>query len=634
MKLKKVELENYRNHAHSILEFGEAPFIVIRGSNYSGKSSIGQGISMCLTPSTTGLDAQGRGFVRKIKRGSPKSVITLDIQTTKHLIEQSVTLNTNTSGRTSRSTCIDEPDWKPLPFDNFLKRYKDALMVVLNTDHFIRSMGEEQQKNLFAMLTLPESYEFPRDIIEAVEKALGEGAINFSGEPFAVIALGYKKLYDERSVVNRQVKEFTVPDPLPKVAGVDSVSMQAQLNTLRQQRQKISEEKDAAVKKEGETENKRTRLQTKIETLKTEVGEKKKRFDEIVASMLSEDALKQHQSVAAGKARLDAIVKERTVYQTTIAQLNIELARFEELPAAGSKCPTCDQVIVGDTLTKMKVDLQAEVDKATKDLADLNKESESLGKVDEAVAAIAKHEGAIKEKSELEKALTEKVTVGKQTRTELNALGESVDATAAFVAPLKEIEEKINGLIDQLRPVIAAEERDKEIKVRTEALAKLQAKAASVDELVKYFDKDGIKAKLLAEHIGGFENKMNVVMEAFGYKCSLSIDPYDFQVTNSKGDTVAISELSGSEELMCSVAIQCAVSRVANIGFIVADRMDTFLPSQRLKANRCLYKMATDGTLDQVIMIISDENTEAPKLNGSKFFFVDNGTVTQLQPAQ
>ena len=78
--------------------------------------------------------------MRKVKRGESKAVITLDVQGAKHLIQNIVTLNQNTSGRTSRAVCLDDEDYKPLPFENFLARYKDAILVECNSDYFLNRM--------------------------------------------------------------------------------------------------------------------------------------------------------------------------------------------------------------------------------------------------------------------------------------------------------------------------------------------------------------------------------------------------------------------------------------------------------------------------------------------------------------
>jgi hypothetical protein len=598
---------------------------VIKGANHSGKSSIRQALSMNLNPSTSGLDPQGRGFTRKIKRGEPKAVITADIQGGKHLIQNVVTLNTNTSGRTSCAVCLDDSDWKPLPFENFLSRYKDAVLVAVNTEAFI-AMDENRQKSLLAKLALPERYDFPEEIVQGVVKALGDGAIDFDGEPFAVIAKAYKKLYDERAVVNRQVKDFVIPEKLPTVTGVDSDSLQKKLEEARAER-----EKDAAVKAAGDVEVKRAKMTTRMDGLKEKCIQLSTRMKEIEDALLPDEQVESLRIIAKRKEEHDRIVTRLSELDTKITDARKEWEAWKSLGTDLLRCPKCEQPITKEYVESNVSGALAVLENAKSSHAELLTELKALGDVDGAVASIAKQETDLREKATHQKTLDDTINEGRGLRRDVDALGPAVDAAAKFADPLAEKDAEINKMIDELRPVIAAEERVKEIKTKTEALEVLQKQASRLDELVKYFDKDGIKAKLLAEHIGGFENKLNETLGAFGYKCALSIEPYEMQVTNAAGDTILTTELSDSEQLMFSVALQCAVSRVAGIGFIVADRMDTFLPEERKKANRCLYMMATDKTLEQVIMVLSDESTEVPNLPGSAFFFVNKGTVKRLE---
>ena len=632
MKLKKIELTGFRNHAHSILDLGEAAFVCVRGANHSGKSSVGQSISMGLTPSTSSLDPQGRGFARKIKRGETKAVITLDIQG-KHLIQQTVVLNTNTSGRTSRAVCLDDESWKPLPFENFLVRYKDALLVVSNSDYFLLRMDETRQKALLAKLALPERYDFPPEIIAAVQSAIGEGVIDFNGEPFAVIEKTHKKVYDERAIVNRQVKEFQIPDSLPAVTGVDSESLQKSLEEARLWRQKVNEEKDLAVKAASDTEVKRATLTAKANNLREKCRELKDKIDGLEASVLAPDKLAELQKIVEKSERYTELSNRQAEIQREINEANREIERFSKLSGEGISCPTCDQTITEDYVAKtLKAGKDLIAERVAEDVK-IVEELSKIGDVKSAESALAKHVESANKKDQESKTLAEKIKEGKAAVAELNALPAAVDVGAKFAADLAATDAKITGLEEQLRPVIAAEERATEIATKTRAKAKLQEQAESLDKLVEYFGKDGIKSKLLAEHIGSFENKLNATLGAFGYKCAMSIEPYEFSVQLPSGDSCPVNELADSEQLMFSVALQCAVSRVAGIGFIVADRLDTFLPSERVKANRALYTATQDGTLEQVVAIMSDESTEVPKLAGAKFFMAKNGTVTELKSA-
>lgn len=629
MKIRKIRLQGFRLHSDSTLDIGDDSFVVIKGDNFAGKTSIRQGISMCLTPSTAGLDTQGRNFERKIKRGETKAVLTLDVQGGKHLVQRTVTLNTNTSGRTAKCVCLDDPDWRPLPFENFLDRYRDALLVALNTEYFV-SMGEKEQKRLLAQLALPSRYDFPEEKTKAVERLLGEGVIDFEGEPFAVIEKAYKKLFDERTTVNRQVKDFHIPDLLPIDPSVDSIGLEKQIEELRSEQRRVQAERDAAVDKIADTEKKRAKLQGTIETIRKDVQQRKEKIDQLDKEILPATDIQELEKQAAHKARHDELVKERNFNNVCIQTKDHELKRFEDLPEAGTTCPTCDQVIDGARLVNMTGELHAARQKYADRNQEITHELNAIGDVDRAIRVLEEQKKKVSEKNTLLKETQEKIQYGKQTRADLDAIGELSDPREAFTGPLAELEKKITDAQNKLRPVIAAEERKQEVTQKNEILDKLKKDAAELDTLVKYFDKDGVKATLLGEYIGGFENKVNEVVSAWGYKVALSIDPYEFLVTTARGDVIPVSELSGGEELMFSLALQCAVSRAAGIGIVVADRMDTFLQPQRKRANACLYKMVADHHLEQVLMIVADTEATAPRQPGFAFFFVADGNVAKL----
>lgn len=633
MKLARIELENFRIHTNSVLDLKDVIFGVVKGPVFAGKSSIGQAVSMGLTPSTMGLDAQGRGFESKIKQGESKSVITLQMQA-KHLIERKVILNTNTSGRTNESKCLDDPSWKPLPFEKFLTRYKDALMVVCNTDYFTDHLDKDGQKNLLAKLVLPDHYEFPADTIKAVEEQLGEGAIKFDGEPFDVIAKAYKKLFDERTVVNRQVKEFHIPDLLPIDVKVDSVGLEKALEEYRGERRRLQAERDTAVDAVAEIEKKRSVLLSKIDTLTTEVQDKKKNLEALGKELLSSSKLGELQKIYSSEPEYTKLQNELVEVKACIQQKGVEIKRLEEIPDLGSKCPTCEQVVDAEKIKELLDELLASKAKYESRTEEILQRLKALGDVTGAGKQIEDHNKKASEKAALDRDIMTKVDEGKKTRRELNALGEYVDPREAFVQPLTDLEAKITAAQEQLRPVIAAEERKAEVAKKTEALEGLKKNAEVLDGLVKYFDTgaEGIKSKLIAEHIGGFENKFNEVLSSFGYKVALSLEPYEFSVTTSRGTTLPLKELSGAEKLMFLLGLQCAVSRVAEIGFMIADRMDTFPMSQRKKANRCLIEMLETNVLEQVLMIVADENKEVPPnvMNGMAFFYVTDGSVARL----
>ncbi len=636
MRLRKLRLQSYRNHTDSTLDLSGATLVCIRGANASGKSSIGQGISVNLTNTTMGLDTQGKGFTAKIKDGSSKAIITAEIQG-KHLLRNIVVLNTNTSGRTTDVECIDEPDDNKIvnAFKNFLSDRKDALLIATNTDHFARQ-DEEKQKNLLAKLVLPPRYDFPQDKREAVSDALGEGVINFDGEPFDVITKAYKALYKERETVNRQVREFVVPDALPLVKGVDSASLQSQLTAIREQRTKLQTERDAAMQKSTEVEIKRGRLQTKIEGLRAELDKGKRRLETLEIEFLEDEQEKRFSEIAGKAEELSDLNKQHSSWRSGMQVVSEQISRLKgisEKGEEGATCPTCDQDIDTIKIGAMIVDLEKEYAAADKIIQGINTQIGAIGDVQAAKESLRKHNAAVKESDELEASLVETVKQGKATKADLEALGETVNVTLPFSDPLADLQTKEDKINEQLRPVIAAEERAKEIARLTEQKAKLQKKAATLDSLVKFFDKDGIKATLIAQYIGSFESKINSVMDAFGYKTSLTMDPFSFEVTTAKGYVGPVKELSGAEEHIFKAAFQCAVSIAAGINLVVIDEMEELGGDIRNNLYRKCFQLIQDGMLEQAILIgySTDKTLPKPQAPGSKYFFVTDGTVEELK---
>ena len=631
MKLNKLRITSYRNHADTALDFSGASLVVVRGANASGKSSIGQAISVNLTNTTMGLDTAGKGFTSKIRRGDAKAVIEAEIQG-KHLLRNIVTLQTNTSGRTSDVECLDEPDDNKIVngFSNFLKDRKSALLIATNTDHFSR-LDEKEQIPLLAKLVLPAHHDFPEDKVTAVNGLL-DTPIDFNGAPFDVITDAYKKLYKARETVNRQVKEFTVPDALPIPQGVDSVSLQVKLTEIRALRSNLQLQRDTAVEAANAIEVKRGILQTKIEGLQADVKRNKEKLATVEKSILAPEKLKELETLAARKEELATLQKNHTDLRNLLSAIDEQVGRMERISEQGSTCPTCDQGIDGAKIASLIVDLKKEYADADAKIQDADRKIEAIGDVQAALSSIQKHNEAVKEKTEIEKSLAETVETGKATRAELNALGEAVNATLPFNDPLVKLQSEEDKVSEQLRPVIAAEERAKERARLTEQLGKLQKKAATLNELVGYFDKDGVKADLIKKHIGGFEDKMNSVLAAWGYKASLTMDPFSFEVTTKRGYSGPVKELSGAEEHIFKVAFQCAVSIAAGIGLVVIDEVEELGEDIRKNLYQCVFSLIQDGKLEQAIMIgfSLDKTLPKPQAPGSRYFYVTDGTVEEL----
>jgi archaellum component FlaC len=582
-----------------------------------------------------GLSGDGKGYQSKVRSGESAAVVTMEIQG-KHLLKNVVSMKLNTSGRTFNVECLAAPDDNRIVngFNNFLKDRKDAILIATNTDFYPR-LDEKAQVNLLAKQVLPLHYDFPKDKIEETNGVL-DAPINFDAEPFEVITQAYKGTYKQREITNRQVKEFTIPDALPLIKGVDSASLQSQLKSIREQRTKLQTERDAAMQQATEVEIKRGRLQTKIEGLRAELDKGKKRLAVLESSILSDEQVEQLIVVAGKAEELAELNKQHSAYHGGMQVVSEQISRLKGISEKGEKgatCPTCDQDIDTIKIGAMILDLEKEYADADKKIQELDTKIEAIGDVGAAKETLRKHNEAVKESDELEASLAEIVKAGKATKADLEALGEAVNATAPFVQPLALLQAEEDKINEQLRPVIAAEERATEIARLTKQKTGLQKKAATLDTLVDYFGKDGVKKNLISEYIGSFENKINSVLDQWGYKASLSLDPFVFNIVTARGYSGPVKELSGAEEYLFKVAFQCAVSIAAGINLVVLDEVEALGESIRKPLYDKIFQLIQEGVLEQAILIgySTDKTLPKPQAPGSKYFFVTDGTVEELK---
>ena len=164
-------------------------------------------------------------------------------------------------------------------------------------------------------------------------------------------------------------------------------------------------------------------------------------------------------------------------------------------------------------------------------------------------------------------------------------------------------------------------------------MAKLQKKAETLDTLVKFFDKDGIKKTLIGQYVGPFESKINAVMDAFGCKTSLVFEPQvGFEVETSRGYIGPIKELCGAEAEIFKRAFQCAVSIAAGIKMVVLDEMEELGEDIRPMLYRAVFELIASGVLEQAIMIgySLDKNLPKQQEPGSAYYYVTDGVVEKL----
>lgn len=631
MKLNKLRVQRFRNITDTTLDTGGAKFVVVRGPNRNGKTSLAEALSLTLTNTTWGLTAKGDGYARKIKRGEPKATLEAELQGANRTIKRTVTLNVNSVGRTQESEDINDPDWLSALWDKLLVNKKAAVDIALNTRAFmsmVYSRDEDAQKNLLAQLVLPAKYDFDKETVADVEKYLGQDVVNFAGEPFAAINLAYKKLFDERKDTNKKVKEFVMPAPLPRPQGVDSESLNVKLLALKEHRNIQATKRDAAAKQATEEAVARERTKARVATLEAVLKASKEELMALKMDVLAEPQI--FEATARRKAERDALMADKSRRSHAQGTAKAEQVRLLGLQKLGATCGTCGQDLDEEKLAHL---IGASIAEHTRLGAEEDRIASALtllSGVDDAISKLEKHKKAMAEMGEVTTRIEMNAAELKEASKHLDKDAGGLFDSSKFDDSLTSTDKAIEAILQQIQPVIAAEEREKEIAAKDAQLTRLEDKGIKLDTLVKYFDKDGIKAKLIKDHIGGFEERVNSVLRAWDYSCSLSIEPFKFEVTNYRKDTSPLIDLSGAEELMFYAAFQCAVAKTAGIGFAVIDRIDTLLPDLRPILFKNLYKMVGDGTLDQVILLVADTSEQVPPLAGSAFFMIEEGMVRRL----
>jgi recombinational DNA repair ATPase RecF len=132
MRINRLHVNQFRNIEDTVLDTGGSSFVVVRGRNGQGKTSLSEALSLALTETTWGLAKNGAGFAGKIRRGQPKATIEVDLQGAQRVIKRTVSLAVNSAGRTQKSEDVNDVEWNPKLFNDLLEKKKVALGIAVN----------------------------------------------------------------------------------------------------------------------------------------------------------------------------------------------------------------------------------------------------------------------------------------------------------------------------------------------------------------------------------------------------------------------------------------------------------------------------------------------------------------------
>jgi DNA repair exonuclease SbcCD ATPase subunit len=283
-------------------------------------------------------------------------------------------------------------------------------------------------------------------------------------------------------------------------------------------------------------------------------------------------------------------------------------------PVDEAECPTCQQTITrkfiaGKVAEHQQLEKQVEAGKAS-----LACKQRELGDIAGAEAKIKANDAKLAEKLETVKQITaagERITFIETAIKDLEtalADAKAKEASPVDTSALDALTSEIGEWEARLSPAVRYESTLAEIERNTKQRDDAQAKVSELETLCSYWGDKGVKAKLIKEHIGGFQDSVNSVLSKWGYEARLSIEPYCFEVMTPRTapNFLSIKRLSGFESLAFAVALQCAIAVATKIKMVIVDEVDTMIGAQRNRLFGCIKAMLDSGQLEQAILLLAE----------------------------
>jgi DNA repair exonuclease SbcCD ATPase subunit len=632
MKITSLKLENFR--CFTALDVTLSNRIsVLRGPNHVGKSTWEQAIQYALTARSEGTNAAGAGADETlIRNGADIARVTLGLEVDGEQKKLRATLSRK-SGRAIATKDADGVDTTHI-MNPWLRDQAEVISCLTNSRYFV-DLDPAKQKDILSGIVLPAKWDgWDKEIIAASEKVGLESAAFFANEhPFHVISWSYDAAFEARKNVNRDLKNFIVPNADVADAG-DTLEIKAKLVQRREQLTEAQNKRAKMVAGIVSPEVHATRkaaVQARIDKAETKLADENRSLTEHQGKILDRKQLKANKDAAAQKSHAAEL-------DTKIATLEIEIktgaAAIAKVDSLEDKCHTCEQAITEETKAIIIRPLFEYQEKAKAVLKKTKEDRAAVGDFTFAAQALLDHAAAEKEVTRTTERLQEASQDLKAGYMDLEAIGEAtVVDTTDVDAEIAGLQERITKGTEVLTRTTAANERKIAYDAAVVKLAALKEKSALLEKLVAYFGPSGVQATLLQEYVGAFKESMNKVLESWGYRCLLTFDPKFFFGIVTEGPTGAIvwdlKTLSKSERYRFAIAFQVALAMHTGFRFVVIDETDML----DKEGKGGLMQQIIDSDLDQAILVGTDErDTISPGMAAAADFFMVSSSLVDGIP--
>ena len=564
MKIQTLTLKNFRSHEETVLDLDRFNFV--RGPNGCGKSSIQMAVAYLFTGRCEMTDAAGRGAEALIRSGAKELEVSA-------ILEDGQTICRR---RTQRSHIV-EINGNRVPVDaaevSLEKRFGSAevLSAVVNAGRFLE-MSESEQKRLLAQVVEVATVDLPREIVEAMS------AINEERPKLASVGdieTAHGRFYDLRTEAGRTLKALgqmekpDIPADLPNTQEVKK-----KLDELRLQKERLIAQKAGEAASCESAQARLKQVQSEIDGLLAEIlaPNEEQALRELASQQGQSETLRQE---------LSNLVAEQKAVETSLAAL-------QELKG---RCPRCRQPISEEAknremeaLRDRLADLDATIQGAKEELNEYAELATAISRLEQHRKAVARRSKLMEEESRLR-------------AVERPDTGDLDGRMTILVERIK----KGERVLESAQQLQSAKER---WETHVTERSRLEARISVLDRLIEFFGPNGPLMSGVGDRMQSFSGDLNRHLEAFGYTCNLTLDPFEISVVSKAGGRERpVRQLSESEQFRFGVAFQIAFAMATDLRFVVIDRADVLDKERR----RMLTNLLTKSDLDQAIVLATSE---------------------------
>jgi hypothetical protein len=565
MRVERATLINFRSHKHTVVTFERINFV--RGMNRTGKSGIAMAIEMTLAGRCAVTDEGGKGFEQLIRQDEQRATVKLECScaTITLTLDRTVgrTLKVETGRGTPEGLTILGKQAQEWIAENIAT--PDVVNASLNAWRFMES-DDNEQAALLARVLLPAKLELSSDVTAWLA---GSGlAIVERSSLFGTIEATHKAISTARTDVNRTLRDMkAITEPEPVVGS--SATIKEKLDQLRTEHDALNQRLFTATHEDEITERRKVRLATVDTELK-------------VAAVAVLDASKKLLSTE-DRTQLEQKATLRNRQEQLRETLTLERANLDRIAEAldyadDGRCAACKQPLPADVRTAGITTLNKRRTESKKIIERLEKELRASLDGEAAAKQIAADNANRKLHREAETTL-ERWRQEERDLTGSVSVVSSIDASESeTIESLREkiaaLQAKVTRGLDLLGSTAAREEQHAVYQRQLKLKINAEGKLSDLEKLLEYFGPRGIKAKLIAERLDMFTERVNAVLDWWGYSLSFSIEPYALTITEVDGPALTPKQLSDSERYRLGVAFGIAIADWTGLRLLIADGAD------------------------------------------------------------